>query len=264
MEASQTCHTRSRIASLNKRFSVLRVLGLGAIVLFITASALAHTCWMGDVPRKAPAEVVPTVDGIRGPTEYPTALWWPLVYRPRADFDPARIYLVTTDSDLYMFFENLPDGGTWNRYDYLTVIFDTAHDGGRVPRSDDIQFELGHRWVGDRVLRGDNTSGFVPDPSIVGWEAQKRYPDGDHWNLELRIPLALIGDGNPHTTVGFYVGHHQLMETEGNDYKRPPAANAASPCTWADLVWQEASSYTIPCVDVIRVTQGLELQGNTA
>ena len=260
-KASRVC---TKTALFQQWLSVFLVLGFSAIFLLAGPMVFAHGSWTCDVPRRTATEPVPTVDGQRGSNEYYGAWWFMIPYRPRSDFDDLRVYMVSTDWDLYVFIEGMPEGGMWNRWDYVALIFDTAHDGGRVPRSDDIQFEVGHRFVGNQALRGDNTSGFVPDYTITGWEAVKGSPDSYHWNVELRIPLSLIGGGDPGSRVGFSVGHYELMETEGNDYRRPPTASETNPLSWGDLAWEAASPVSIPCVDVIRITQGLELQGNTA
>lgn len=194
----------------------------------------------------------PVVDGIRNPDEY--AGGWRssrILYRPRSQHDPALVEVVATADSLYFAASGLPFG--FRNSSGVSFLFDTRGNGGQVPDSDDLLFDLSESSTFE-VLRGDGRGGFTADPSVQGWSAAV-HAGRTAWTAELRIPIALLGRPDAHSTTGFVVRHHDV-EVPTDTYTWPPNINYLRPSIWGGLI--AALQHVDLGVDVYRLTQGVE------
>lgn len=230
---------------------------IAGALLFSGRVALAHGTYFAVAPRLAPGAPVPVFNGVCRPDEYSPSLRYSILYRPRFDWNPATLYLLTTSTDLYVCVSGMPLN-LGSSSPFVSVTVDTRHDGGRVPGTDDLYFIL-RESGGMEANRGDGAGGLVAAPDLSGWTALRADGvDGLSWSAEYRIPLTLLGGATPLTVAGIQVRHNRLR-SDFDDFVWPARAEYTVPNTWADLIWGAAPSGpgTIR-VDVSRITQGLE------
>jgi len=245
---------------LPRRLRALLLFSVSGIFLLAQSVAFAHGSWGFTCPRRTGAQLPPTVDGYINPSNEYSDAWhgFQLLYRPRVNLTPVPVYFVSTATNLYIAVQNIPlHLGT--ETPFVSVVFDTLHDGGAVARNDDLSVvisENGTRWA----QRGDGAGGFVNAPEITGWTAVRSLGELS-WTAEFQIPLSRIGGGNPSTTIGFHIRHNWLRGT-GDDYVWPPTGGWNVPNTWADLQWFAAPSGTQIYLDQVRITHGLEYDWN--
>ena len=222
---------------------------------FLSAPVFGHGSWGMWVPRRDVSQPAPTVNGQVSQLEYFDAWRFSrILYQPRVSFAPAQTYFVATPTNLYIGISGLRQHlGTVGPF--VSVVFDVAHNGGRVPLSDDIVFELNEDGS-SRAKRGDGLGGFALDPTITGWAAVRTL-GATTWTAELRIPLSLLGGGTPMSQIGFHVRHNWLRYT-GDDFVWAPTAYWNVPDSWADLLWFAARTTPSIGLDQVRITQGLE------
>ena len=227
------------------------------MVLFQSGPAFSHGSWWLSVPRRDVSQAAPTVDGQVSQLEYWDA--WrhtTILYQPRFPYHyPARLYLVATPTHLYVAIYGMPRG-TGSTTPFVSLVFDTAHNGGSVPLSDDIVFELMQDGTG-QAKRGDGIGSFVLDPTITGWTAVRALVVGNDWSAEFRIPLSQLGGGAPAATIGFHVRHNWVRD-QGDDFVWPPTGGWNVPDSWADLEWLPIPDTPGVGLDAYRITQGVE------
>lgn len=230
-----------------------------ALLLLAPASAPAHGTFGMIVPSEPFGRPLPHVDGVAATGEYVNA--WRLsrlFYRPRFNWDPARIYLLASDTDLYVCLQNLPVR-SGSSLPFISLLFDVNHNGGATPGADDLAFIIDENGA-TSVKRG---SGNAATPwslatGVTGWEAHRATLTELTWGVEFRIPRSLLGGGAPGSLTGLRICHNWLRFT-GDDYSWGPTSAWDSPNTWGDLLWGGAPAATSDVsVDLLRVTQGLE------
>ena len=232
--------------------SLLLILTIGAGFLAYNTPALSHGSWERTVIRLDDSRPVPGVDGICGRNEYINSPpWYPILYPSPYSWTSVKAGLLYTSTDLYICLSGMVD--RLPREGLVALQFDVDHDGGRVTDGDDIMLTIDHEGT-IAAYRGDGSGGFVPAPEITGWEARTDPTLEFTWEAEYRIPLSLIGGGEPSTRVGFHLRDNLLS----NDYGWPPIASWNVPNTWGDLVWGHPPTTSLVRLDLQRITQGLE------
>ncbi|HXJ64294.1 MAG TPA: hypothetical protein VNN79_11115, partial [Actinomycetota bacterium] len=112
----------------------------------------------------------------------------PILYRPRYDGPPATVSLITTAYDLWVCIQGLsrrPNGSTTDPY--VSLVFDTDHNGGAAPDGHDINLALSED--GTRTEYRGNGTGFVPQPFPSLWSARTDRSQEVTWNAEFSIDL---------------------------------------------------------------------------
>lgn len=233
-------------------------IGLALTVFLNSHPASADRSYALVVPREAAGRPLPVVDGVCDAGEYVNSWRFSrILYRPRVNYDPITLRLVSTADDLYVCVQGMPFRLGMVE-PFVSLAFDVDHDGGTVPNTDDVWFtlsETGSLQAG----RGTGTGGGFPDdPTLTGWDAAMGIYNEFYWTAEFRIPLSLIGGGTPGTVIGFHVRHNWL-QFQGDDYIWPPNGGWNVPDTWGDLLWLRAPTGEGRVrLDEVRITQGLE------
>ena len=251
----------SRLAATLRRLLALALCGLFAIH---APSALAHGGFKLQVTRLAPGSTPPVVDGFFNDFEYPGAVPQPILYRPRADLEPALVRAVATEDNLFLSVSGMAYGPNFGSF--VTIAFDRAHNTGSLPRTDDIRFSIAKDGT-KAAAHGDVGGFWAPAPELTGWDAARYRCCGDFpatWSVEFRIPIALLRiDSSPfalaYPVVGVHVGQNQVI-FPGDDFGWPALGSRNAPNGWGDLVWGPPSSDAGKIfLDVWQISQGLEM-----
>ena len=219
----------------------MKLLQVYLCVAFFFCSSLlfAHS---GDT-LFVPYGSMPTIDGQISPGEWDDADTVLVASLPEG---PAVIYYKQSPDSLYIAIE-LPDG-TYNDFDNASIYFDTDHDGGSAPQTDD--FGCGSHRGGMLVEFVGTGSGWVQD-SIDGWNAALT-STSTYWQVEYSVSfgkLAIVQG------VAKTIGFETRVGDNGNGSANWPAgASNGNPNTWADIVspdnWSSPDSIP-PNVQVI-------------
>jgi hypothetical protein len=115
----------------------MSLVALTCAVLLCTTTANADRSYALFVPRSAPAQPAPTVDGVCDSIEY-NGSWrfTRILFAPRiSGVPPATLHMIATDADLYVCLEGVPFKFT-DPDTFVSIVFDTDHDGGSRPDND--------------------------------------------------------------------------------------------------------------------------------
>jgi hypothetical protein len=199
---------------------------------------------------------IPTVDG-----DYSAGEW---AGTDSYDTGSLRVYTVHDNTYAYFCVVNDDDtGSTPDMFQQSRFCWDTAHDAGSSPDSDDKMYrgywdDFGSAWGYDYWTgtgSGWSTSG-VPG----GSQYSAAYDSGEGcWVYECRIPLTTLNDnGNfdqNSETIGFCV---DIIEGGVNTAAWPTSGDYNDPSTWGDLVFSttdipEFSAMVFPILVLILI-----------
>lgn len=179
------------------RKSIFAALISLTLLLAMLPFAAAHS---GDTMNAPPATVTPTIDGINSPGEWTDAS----SYSITGPGGTSTIYIKYDASNLYILIDSpwdtTPAVVGW--MDNTWTAFDTSHNGGTAPQTDDYLFNSQFTsW--NYALKGTGTGWTVISPP-AGYSAVQSYASGNKLD-EIQIPLAYVCAAGAGGTAGFYV-----------------------------------------------------------
>jgi hypothetical protein len=157
-----------------------------------------------------------------------------------------KTYVVYNSTDLFVAIESLSQGtGTGSPQDYAEITFDTNHDGGTNPQTDDYKFQVKNPGTSGMMNHTGTGSGWGETlPVGPSWDAAVDDTD-TYVTYEFRIPLEYVfntsvSDGH---IAGFCV---HLRNFSGAVYYYWPDATGAgetngredTPDDWGDLFYK--------------------------
>ncbi|MCK4950113.1 MAG: hypothetical protein KAS60_08510, partial [Thermoplasmata archaeon] len=158
-----------------------------------------------------------------------------------------KTYAVYNNTDLFVAVEVLAQtSGNGNANDYAEIAFDTNHDGGANPQTDDYKFRATDSTGSSTLEEWDGTgAGWDQTFSLGTWDAEGNDTD-TYVTYEFEIPLAYVfGTSTPSEgdIAGFCV--HVYNSTGNTYYYWPDATGSGSsngredtPNDWGDLFYK--------------------------
>jgi PKD repeat protein len=197
--------------------------------------------------RALPLTSVPTIDGNWTESEWDDALQCNITGSGGTGY----IRVKYDSSYLYVIIDSVWDTAhdpTTGSYEGTYVAFDTSHDDGAAPQTDDYLFFCGYStWM--NAWQGDGTEWTIVAKDFVGEQTLGTSPNNAtaHRIDEMRIPLDCVGSIG--STSGFYI----IVRDDGSD---PDGFGPLPPTDWVEWPheaggdptgWPMPSGYVDPC-----------------
>lgn len=182
-------------------------------------------------PLSIPAGASPVQDGLCDDDAYANAIRIPL--RPYTDGSQAAVLVTRTSSHLWACFTDLKRAGGTSPGSFVTVRVDANNSRETTPQVGDFEHQIYED--GMPFTKQGNGATFVPVQAggVVGQVSA----DATHWNAEMTIPAAALGNWSAAVGLDF---DHNWVNAGGDDYRWPHRSDWWNPSTWATTVFGAA------------------------
>ncbi len=182
-------------------------------------------------PLSIPLGASPIQDGLCDDAAYATAARIPL--RPYTDGSQPAVLVTRTTSHLWACFTDLKRAGGTSPGSFATVRVDANNSRETTPQVGDFEHQIYED--GMPFTKQGNGATFVPVQAggVVGQVSA----DATHWNVEMTIPSAALGNWSAAVGLNF---DHNWVNAGGDDYRWPHRSDWWNPSTWATTVFGAA------------------------